>query len=207
MNSLLQQLMLPQLAIGGIETAFNGLLKRSPHTAPTLRKLAGKVLYIRLNQPDLHFFILFNEQRTDWLNHYEGDIDCHISLDAMALPKLADKRQLSQLINNKTLVLNGDLELLQHFSNLLNELEKNPAELLSPFVGDVVAQVSTDFAQKLFGKAKQQFATNTQDMVENLMTERPVLVHRLEAVNFYDQVEQLAKQAVALEQKFAKLGL
>ncbi|MDD0823377.1 SCP2 sterol-binding domain-containing protein [Mannheimia sp. AT1] len=207
LNNLKQHLMLPQFTFGLIEAAFNALLKRSPHIEPNLRKLVGKVLKIELTSPKMDFFILFSENRTDWLGSYEGEADCAVTLAFETLPKLADKQKLTELINNKSLVLNGDIQVLQHFTALLEQLEKDPAELLSPFVGDVVAQTSTDFAKKLFGKVKSQFEQNNQHLVENLMQERPVLVHRLQAVNFYDQVEELAQQAVKLEQKFAKLGI
>lgn len=207
LNELKQQLMFPQFAFGLIETAFNVLLKRSPHIEPNLRKLTGKVLKIELTSPKMDFFILFGENRTDWLGSYESEPDCSVQLAFETLPKLADKQKLTELINNKSLVLHGDIQILQHFTALLEQLEKDPAELLSPFVGDVVAQTSTDFAKKLFHKAKAQFTQNNQHLVGNLMQERPVLVHRLQALNFYDQVEELAQQAVKLEQKFAKLGI
>lgn len=207
LNNLKQQLMLPQFAFELIETTFNALLKRSPHIELNLRKLVGKVLKIELTSPKMDFFILFSENRTDWLGSYEGEVDCAVTLAFETLPKLADKQKLTELINNKLLVLNGDIQVLQHFTALLEQLEKDPAELLSPFVGDVVAQTSTDFVKKIFGKVKSQFEQNNQHLVENLMQERPVLVHRLQAVNFYDQVEELAQQAVKLEQKFAKLGI
>lgn len=206
LNHLTQHLMLSQFAFGLIETAFNALLKRSPHIEPNLRKLNGKVLEINLISPKIDFFICFSESRTDWLGKYEGESDCAVQLAFETLPKLADKQKLSALINNKSLVLNGDIQVLQHFTTLLEQLEKNPAELLSPFVGDVVAQTSTDFAKKLFGKVKSQFEQNNQHLVDNLMQERPVLVHRLQAVHFYDQVDELAQQAVKLEQKLAKLS-
>lgn len=207
LNELKQQLMFPQFAFGLIETAFNALLKRSPHIEPNLRKLTGKVLKIELTSPKMDFFILFGENRTDWLGSYEGEPDCSVQLAFETLPKLADKQKLTDLINNKSLVLNGDIQVLQHFTTLLEQLEKDPAELLSPFIGDVLAQTSTDFAKKLASKIKSQFELNNQHLVDNLMQERPVLVHRLQAVNFYDQVEELAQQAVKLEQKFAKLGI
>ncbi|AUI66984.1 MULTISPECIES: SCP2 domain-containing protein [Glaesserella] len=207
MNSVLQQLMLPQFALGAVETAFNGLIERSSQTLPILRKLAGKILKIQLNQPNLTFFVIFSDKRTDWLGSYEGEADCAVSLDATALPTLADKSRLSELINNKTLVLTGDIQVLQHFSQLLDELEKDPAELLSRFVGDVPAQATTDFAKGIFTKLKNQFVQNSQHLVDNLTTERPVLVHRLQLVDFYDQVQELEQQAVKLEQKFAKLGI
>ncbi|HDL5698960.1 TPA: SCP2 sterol-binding domain-containing protein [Mannheimia haemolytica] len=202
LHNVKQQLMLPQFTFGLIETAFNALLKRSPHIEPNLRKLSGKVLKIALTSPKIDFFVLFGENRTDWLGNYEGEADCSVQLAFETLPKLADKQKLTELINNKSLVLTGDIQVLQHFTALLEQLEKDPAELLSPFVGDVVAQTSTDLAKKLLGKIKAQFEQNNQHLVENLIQERPVLVHRLQAVNFYDQVEELAQQAVKLEQKF-----
>ncbi len=131
-----------------------------------------------------------------------GEADCTVQLAFDTLPKLADKQKLTELINNKSLVLTGDIQVLQHFTALLEQLEKDPAELLSPFVGDVVAQTSTNLAKKLLGKVKAQFEQNNQHLVENLIQERPVLVHCLQAVHFYDQVEELAQQALKLEQKF-----
>ncbi|HHW7507531.1 TPA: ubiquinone biosynthesis accessory factor UbiJ [Mannheimia haemolytica] len=202
LNNVKQQLMLPQFTFGLIETAFNALLKRSPHIEPNLRKLSGKVLKIALTSPKIDFFVLFGENRTDWLGNYEGEADCAVQLAFEILPKLADKQKLTELINDKSLVLTGDIQVLQHFTALLEQLEKDPAELLSPFVGDVVAQTSTDLAKKLLGKIKAQFEQNNQHLVENLIQERPVLVHRLQAVHFYDQVEELAQQALKLEQKF-----
>lgn len=206
LHQLKQQLMLPQFAIAGLETALNGLIKRSPHILPILRKLAGKNLQICLKQPDLTLFVFFSEQRIDWLGCYEGEIDCQVNLAANALPKLVDKSRLTELINNQTLVLHGDLQVLQHFTVLLDGLEKNPAELLSPLLGDVVAQASTDFAKGLLAKLKTQIQTNSANIVDNLMVERPVLVHRLQVVDFCDQVRELAKQAVELEQKMANLS-
>ncbi|OOR99792.1 hypothetical protein B0187_03005 [Haemophilus paracuniculus] len=207
MQNLIAQLMLPQFAVGAVETVFNGLLTRSPQTSPILRKLNGKILQIELKQPDLRFFIVFSENRTDWLSHYEDQADCCVQLFAKTLPKLTAKQQLSELINDKSLILTGDIQILQHFSTLLDELEKDPAELLSPVVGDVIAQTSTDFAKKLFGKAKRQFEQNNQHLVENLLNERPVLVHRLQLVDFYDQVSELEKRTNQLAERLAQLKI
>lgn len=202
-----QQLMLPQLALGGVETAFNALIVRSPHCLPILRKLAGKSLKIQLTQPDLAAIVIFSEHRTDWLNHYADEVDCQITLQPNALPKLTDKSQLTALINHKQLILNGDIQVLQHFTTLLDSLEKDPAELLSPFVGDVLAQLSTNIAKGITNKIRQQFQQHQSQLVENLLNERPVLVHRLEAADFYDQVAELAQQADRLAQKFTQRGL
>lgn len=205
--ALLQPLLLAPFGLGVAENLFNQLLQRSPHTAPILRKLDGKMLHIALTQPNIACFILFSSTRTDWLSHYEGEADCAIRLAALALPKLADKRKLSDLINQKSLILTGDLQVLQHFSMLLDELDKDPAEWLSHLIGDVPAHISTKTVGKIWGNIRRQFRQDRQHLVENLMVERPVLVHRLEAQDFYAQIDELARQAVRLEQKLATLGI
>lgn len=202
--TFLDQLMLPQLAIGALETAFNGLIQRSPKAQPLLRKLAGKVLHFQFKQPNTAFFIVFSPTQTDWLSRYTDEPDCQVQLALETLPKLADKSRLSQLINDKALVLYGDLAVLQHFASLLEQLEKNPAELLSPYLGDVLAELSSNAAKGLFHQFKQHFAQQQRYAVENLLNERPVLVHRLQLVDFYDQVEELEKQ---VQQAEARLNL
>lgn len=198
---LKQTLMLPQFALGIAESALNALLARSPKTKSNLRQLDGKILEIQLKSPELTVFLLFSEDRCDWLGTYDGEADCCITLQANILPKLSDKSRLTELINNKTLVLNGDIQVLQHFSALLENLEKSPAELFSPLLGDIVAQglhnIGTSVLNTLQGKIKN----DSQYMVENLMTERPVFVHRLQAVDFYDQIAELEMRVNQLEMR------
>nr|WP_245872565.1 SCP2 sterol-binding domain-containing protein [Avibacterium endocarditidis] len=78
------------------------------------------------------------------LNRYEGEVDCAVSLNAQLLFKMPSKQQLSRYLNDQSIQLQGDLQVLQDFTALLEFLEKDPAELLSPFVGDVIAQSAVD---------------------------------------------------------------
>ncbi|MBS9782955.1 MAG: SCP2 sterol-binding domain-containing protein [Pasteurella sp.] len=205
-SQLKQQLMLSQMATSAIETAFNHLIKRSPHCLSTLKKLQDNTLHIKLLQPEFDWVINFSDTQTDWLSHYEGNPNCRVTLQSSALPKLIDKSKLTELINNQTLLLEGDIQVLQHFVQLLDELEKDPAELLSPFVGDVVAQSSTDLAKGILNKVKQQVFQTQEHLVDNLINERPVLVHQLEIANFYDEVTALEKQVDQLEIKIKNRG-
>ncbi len=204
LSQLKQQLMLPQITTSAMETAFNHLIKRSLHCLPTLKKLQEKTLHIKLLQPEFEWVINFSDTQTNWLSHYEGEPDCRVTLQSSVLPKLIDKSKLTELINNKTLLLEGDIQVLQHFVQLLDELEKNPAELLSPFVGDVIAQGSTDLAKGLLNKVKQQIFQTQEHLVDNLINERPVLVHQLEIANFCDEVTSLEQRVSQLEIRMQK---
>ncbi|PID51486.1 MAG: hypothetical protein CR960_00550 [Pasteurellales bacterium] len=208
LEQLKQQIMLPQIVIGSLETGFNYLIKRSNHCLPTLKKLKGNTLQIQLLQPDFDFVIAFSESQTDWLSHYEAKPDCHIVLHRSALPKLANKSKLTELINNKTIVLNGDIQVLQHFMQLLDELEKNPAELLSPFIGDVVAQSTTEITKTIFNKISQHTKQTGRQMTDNFTNESLTLVHPLEMVNFCDEVTALEQKVKQFETKlYNKKGI
>lgn len=199
-----QQLMLPQLTNGVIETAFNYLIGRSDVNL-ALAKLAGKVLKVVVTEPDRVFFIVFGQTSTTWLSQYEGQEDCAVQLKADILPKLSDKKKLTELINNQSLVLTGDIEVLQHFTALLAQLEKDPAELLSRYTGDVVAQASVDFIRKGIKTLRSQWQRNSQNLVDNLIQERPVLVHKLAVVDFCDQVTELSQRCEKLAKHIDEL--
>lgn len=206
LDRLKQHLMPSQFAFGALETAFNALIQRSPQVLPQLRKLTGKILQLELSSPALNAWLVFGDSRVEWLGVYEGEADCSVRLSFATLPKLADKQKLTELINNKSLVLNGDIQVLQHFTAVLGQLEKDPAELLSPFVGDVAVQTVTDFAQKIVGRLKGQIERNNRQMMDNLMNERPVLVHRLQAVDFYEQIAKLERRTAEFEQKLTQFA-
>ncbi|MDP8163409.1 SCP2 sterol-binding domain-containing protein [Pasteurella skyensis] len=203
LEELKQQLMLPQFVIAGIEGFFNGLIQRSPHCLTTLKKLQNSTLKIVLLQPAVNVVILFSNTQTNWLINYEDTPDCSITVHSSALLKLKDKEQLTKLINEQRVVLEGDIQVLQYFVQLLDELEKDPAELLSPLMGDVMAQSTTDVAKFIVNKVKQQNTQVSKYLVDNLMNEYPVLVHQLEIANFCDQVTAIVKDVERLERKMA----
>lgn len=204
-TSILQQLMLKQFTIGIAESALNTLIQRSPKTKTHLYLLDNQILKLQIQQFAQPIFLLFHHDGCNWLSQYEGEADCVLEIKLETLPLLNDKTKLSELINNKSLVISGNLEVLQHFSALLNSLEKDPAELLSPIVGDVVAQGITEIGMNIINTLKGQFKHTPRYIVENLINERPVMIHRLQAVDFYDQIEKLEEDVNNLEQRINSL--
>ncbi|EJS86703.1 hypothetical protein AAUPMB_16977, partial [Pasteurella multocida subsp. multocida str. Anand1_buffalo] len=78
--------------------------------------------------------IFFSSQRIELLSRYEGETDCAVDIAPSLLFHLPKKSQLSQFINDKSIYLQGDLQVLQDFVALIEFLEKDPAELLSPYL-------------------------------------------------------------------------
>lgn len=203
--NFLQQLMLPQWLNAGLETLLNYLLKRTAHSEHYLRKLNGKVLKVQPQQFDFPIYFIFSPHRIDLLNRYEGEVDCAVSLNAQLLFKMPSKQQLSRYLNDQSIQLQGDLQVLQDFTALLEFLENDPAELLSPLVGDVIAQSAVDFLRGFCQIAKRKLSKSQQYWGERLTEEWAVISPSLAIADFCEQVKTLEKQTALLEQKLNQL--
>lgn len=56
------------------------------------------------------------------------------------LPKLRNRQQLTALIRSGDLEVQGDLQVVQNMVSLCDTAEFDPAELLAPYTGDIVAE-------------------------------------------------------------------
>ena len=205
-NTLKQQLMLPQLLNGSLETALNELIRRTEQCDPYLRKLNDKVLAVHFQRLDLQLYFIFSAQRIDLLHQYEGVSDCAVDVAPGLLLKFQKKNELSQYINDKSIILNGDLQVLQDFVALIEFLEKDPAELLSYYIGDVAAYSAVDFGRKLMDSFKFKATQSQRYWGERLTEEYELIAPSLAIADFCDQVKTLEKQTALLERKIKNLA-
>lgn len=85
----------------------------------------------------------------DLLNHYEGEADCTSGYCGKIYYCKCRKIGNDDLLINNSLQFSGDLQILQDFVELMEMLEKDPAELISPYVGDVIAHSAVSFLKNL----------------------------------------------------------
>ncbi|QLB12421.1 ubiquinone biosynthesis protein UbiJ [Bisgaardia hudsonensis] len=202
---LKSQLLFPQWLNAGLETLLNQLIDRTAHCEPYFHKLNGKVLAIRLQKLATPIHFIFSEKRIDLLNQYEGDVDCAVTVAPSLLLKMPKKSQISEYINDQSIQLQGDLQVLQDFVGLIEFLEKDPAELISPYVGDVVAHSAVSFLGNFVAIIKQKLTQSEKYWGERLTEEWQLLSPSLAIADFCDQVKILAKQTALLEQKLLQL--
>ncbi|MGC7588993.1 ubiquinone biosynthesis accessory factor UbiJ [Bisgaard Taxon 46] len=202
---IFQQLMLPQFITAGLETLLNKLIAHTEYCEPYLRKLDNKVLTVKPQKLDFPLYFVFSQQRIDLLTQYEGEPDCSVEIAPSLLFHMPKKSELSQFINDKSILLQGDLQVLQDFVALSEFIEKDPAELLSHYIGDVPAQSAVDFLRKLNQLFKQKINQSQQFWGERLTEEWQVVSPSLAIADFCDQVKTLEKDTALLEQKIAQL--
>ncbi|WP_325891210.1 ubiquinone biosynthesis accessory factor UbiJ [Grimontia sp. NTOU-MAR1] len=180
-----------------VETSLNTLLKQDVESQRRLARLKGKVLRVRLTDINKQLVFVFSQQ-IDVLADFEGEADCDLALAISVVPHLKDKANLTKLIKEDKLHLDGDIDVAQHFSSLLNGLNPDIAEWLSHYTGDVVAHTLVRGAQQGLAFLKQMTERNQRYVGELVVEEWRLAPGALEVAYFADQVDDVQSQASRL---------
>ena len=196
---------LKPLVTGSIETAINALLWREKALKPARQRLIGKVLRIELKEFSSPLVLIFSERQVDVVGAWDGEADCTVITRASVLPQLRNRQQLTALIRSGELEVQGDLQVVQNMVTLCDLAEFDPAELLAPYTGDIVAEgvgkVLRGGAQFLLKGAQRQ-----QRYVAEAITEEWRLAPGpLELAWFAEETTAIERALAALEKRLETL--
>lgn len=197
--------MLMLLLTATLETALKRLLYQDGLLKPARQRLKGKVLRFELAEMDSPVILVFGETQADVLAAWDGPADCTVRTRFSALPALCRRQQLPLLIKQGSLEVDGDLQVVQQFVALLDMTEVDPAELLAPYLGDIVAEGLT---QKLHahGRGLRRRLSERQTRLGLAVTEEWRLSpSALELAWFNDEVDALDRAQAVLTARLAKL--
>ncbi|GGD76499.1 ubiquinone biosynthesis accessory factor UbiJ [Lacimicrobium alkaliphilum] len=193
----------PQLLTAGIELALNKLLALDPASQQRLIPLNGKRLRVNLDELPWPLTFAFSD-RVDILTD-EHQVDCTIELSVTTLQKLQDVSQLSLLIQQQELSLNGDMHTAQSFSNLIKELDIDWEEHLSRYTGDVIAHQSFKTARRFHHAALSRLHRFGEILRDTAMDEKQLSAHPLAVETFSEQVNQLRSDVARFEARLLQL--
>lgn len=189
-----------------LENALNRLFWQDRTLTQQRQRLCNKVLRLEIIDWDCTFHLLFSDAWIDVQRVWEGEVDCTVRLRPTLLPALLDKQQLTALIREGKLEIDGDIQVAQQLVNLLDAAAIDPAEWLTPWLGDVGAQglhqAVTRAARQLAAGAHQQHRALAEALTEEWRLSPPAL----EVAWFSDEVAALARETQQLEQRLARLG-
>ncbi|NCO47006.1 MAG: hypothetical protein GW890_11750, partial [Vibrio sp.] len=126
------------LVTAAIETTLNTLIQDDPELVRRLSRLKGQVIQVHLKEFNKTLTFIFSQQ-IDVLAAYEGESNCYLSLNVSILPELREQANITQLIKQDKLVLEGDIQLAQKFAQLITDCKPDVEEWLSRLTGDVLA--------------------------------------------------------------------
>ncbi|CAM3514620.1 hypothetical protein SB6411_05698 [Klebsiella spallanzanii] len=193
------------LVTAGLETVLNTVLWRDRALKPARQRLLGKVLRVELQEFSDPVVLVFSERQVDVLGAWEGEADCTVITRLSVLPQLRNRQQLTALIRSGDLEVQGDLQVVQNTVTLCDLAEFDPAELLAPYTGDVVAE---GFSKVLRGGARFLLhgAQRQQHYVAEAITEEWRLAPGpLELAWFAEETAAVERALTALEKRLETL--
>lgn len=196
---------LTPLITAGLETALNRMLYRDRGLKAARQRLTGKVLTLRLSEFSHPLVLVFSEQQLDVVADWQDTSDCTVITSLKTLPKLRDRQQLTPLIRSGELQVDGDLQVVQQFSALMDLAELDPAEYLAPWVGDIAAQGISQGAQRLFCRIKGEVGRRQDYLGQALTEEWRVAPGSLELAWFSEEVDAMERSLEALNARLAQL--
>ncbi|SON51115.1 SCP2 domain-containing protein [Vibrio tapetis] len=187
-----------------IETTLNTLIKDDPQLVRRMMRLKGQVIDVEMKELGKKLTFVFSQQ-VDVLAHYEGKPDCSLSLNLAVLPELREQSNITRLIKQDKLELDGDIQLAQNFAKLLTDAKPDVEEWLSRITGDVVAHTLVSGVKQSLGWLQQSGQKKQNQLAQVLTEEWLIAPAPLEIAHFCDQVETVSKQCEQLEIRFKRL--
>ncbi|WP_411062233.1 SCP2 domain-containing protein [Vibrio chagasii] len=187
-----------------IETSLNTLVNDDPALVRRLSRLKGQVIQVNLKELNKTLTFVFSQQ-IDVLSEYEGQPDCYLSLNLSVLPELREQSNITKLIKQDKLILEGDIQLAQKFSQLMTDCKPDLEEWLSRVTGDVVAHTLVQGVKNVGGLVAKQATKHQNHFAQVLTEEWKIAPAPLEVAHFCDQVDDVKSSAARLEAKLNAL--
>ncbi|MFA0012816.1 SCP2 domain-containing protein [Vibrio lentus] len=187
-----------------IETSLNTFVNDDPALVRRLSRLKGQIIQVNLKELNKTLTFVFSQQ-IDVLSDYEGQPDCYLSLNLSVLPELREQSNITKLIKQDKLILEGDIQLAQKFAQLMTDCKPDLEEWLSRVTGDVVAHTLVQGVKNVGGLVAKQATKHQNHLAQVLTEEWKVAPAPLEVAHFCDQVDDVKSSAARLEAKLNAL--
>ena len=193
------------LISASLEGALNTLLWQDSALKSARLRLFGKVLRIEIKEFSTPLVLVFSEQQLDVLSAWEGEADCCVITSLSVLAELRDRQQLTRLIRQGDLEVQGDLQLAQNLVALISLAEFSVADLLAPYLGDIAAESINKVVQGGAHWLKKTVNRNHRYLSQAIVEEWRLAPGSLEAAWFCEETAALASATAALDARLAKL--
>ncbi len=198
---------------GAIETLINQLLTLDPDSQQRLQKLNHASLSVFIDGVSdgltLHFAdrveVSVESNSFEQLAAQMGARQCCIKTHLSVLPQLKETSQLTRLIQQQQLFLEGDIHVAQQASELFRQLDIDWEEQLARHTGDVVAHQAFSFTNKLFTSLSAMTAKGQRVVANAVVEEKELAAHKLAVIHFCDEVSDLRNDVERFEVRLAQL--
>jgi len=196
-----------------LETSINKLLALDSDSKARLTALEGARMTAFLSPIAFGITLVFSD-KVDVLIEFDefevvkkqlGAKDCCIKTSLDTLPALKETSQLTRLIQQKALYLEGELNVAQQVSSLFQNLDIDVEEIIALRTNDVFAHQSMKTV-KAFHEKSMSMLANMGDVLGNaVVEEKKLAAHKLAVMHFSDEVSALRDSTERLDARLRDL--
>lgn len=196
--------LIQQALLSIAEPMLNHVLQYDSDASNKLKKLNNKSLSVELTDLSVNLTVKVFDNKV-FVSGQSEPADCVIKTSLDGLQKLSDAAQITAMIRQGQLDLEGDLHVAQGFSGLLMDNDIDWQEWLSEYLGDAM----TFKLSQAIKKQKTHWARKKRDLdytaQSALVDELRVTPDRIEIERFVADVDQLNAQTERLTLDIQKL--
>ena len=197
--------MFQQTLCSTVEFAVNQALALNINGGNVLSALEEKTLTLVLTELGFPLSFSINENNVLVTSLTERS-DCTIKTSVKTLLELKKEQQITELIKQEKLDVQGDIKVAQLFANITESLEIDWQSELAKHIGDIPTYKLSQFGKNLakkFNFATQQIQA---DASEWLVHEKRLVVTSSQINNFSQQVIDIARQTDLISERIQKLA-
>jgi ubiquinone biosynthesis protein UbiJ len=191
------------MLLASIEKLLNRSLPRSPRAQALTAALANRTLAVDMTGAG-RVLLSSTGSRLQILRDAGAPADARLSAGPFSLLALARGRTTNLAGSGAT--IEGDAEIAQQFSELLQLLRPDPEEELAQFVGDAPAHHLGRLARASVAFGERVAQTAVQNVAEYLAHERRDLVPRAEGRQLLDGIDALRDDVDRFEARLTHLA-
>jgi ubiquinone biosynthesis protein UbiJ len=203
-QTISQQLMFAQTLSAILETVINQFMGYNLHGTWALKLLSDKTLTIKLAELQFPLSFTVSDEKIH-VSSNDEDNDCCLITSISSLIELKKEQQLTDLIKNNKLDIQGDLQVAQRFADIAQTLDIDWQSELAKRIGDIPAYKLGQLSRKLL-KTLNFAGTKIQvDASDWLIHQKRLIITAAEMSYFNHDVEDVEQQVSALSQRLDKL--
>ena len=131
---------------------------------------------------------------------------CTINTSLQTLWQLKQQQQLTELIKQDKLDLQGDIKIAQQYANLFENIDIDWQSELAKHIGDIATYQLSQGLQRFQNKAKFAAHQIPSDASEWLIHEKRLLVTKTEISKFNQSVNDISQAVEQLNQRINSLS-
>ena len=197
--------MFQQTLCSTVEFAVNQALALNINGSNVLSALEQKTLTILLTELGFPLSFSINENNVLVTSLTERS-DCTINTSVKTLLELKKEQQITELIKQEKLDVQGDIKVAQLFANIAESLEIDWQSEIAKHIGDIPTYKLSQFGKNLakkFNFATQQIQA---DASEWLVHEKRLVVTSSQINDFSQQVIDITRKIDVISERIQRLA-